>query len=262
MIEVHPNPPKALSGRPAAAHARPVRNAGGAAARDCRRVRKEDRASSADPPFCRMADRPDAALTFRRPCRPSDWPDAAKPPVTPSCPLCAFPRVQSALGRAAGQSEAPGGFSPTRIPHPAPSSPRKVRLGKRGALSEATMCMPACLRAPRAGTLSRLLLKLRPKILLYLRKQILIPKVVDSLSYKTHPMRPLKYVRWPTCAQPPMCEAAPKGLGPGVARLRSGRGSRVAEIAAAPKAALQAEAVREQGRSIHDGEKGIHARRS
>ena len=228
--------------RPAAADARPVRGAGRASCARSPPSSARRSCKPADPPFCRMAGSADVLITFRRPCRPSDWPDAAKPPVTPSRPLCAFPRVQSALGRAAGQSEAPGGFSPTRIPHPAPIVASKVRLGKRGALSEATMCMPACLRAPRAGTLSRLLLKLRPKILLYLRKQILIPKVVDSLSYKTHPMRPLKYVRWPTCAQPPMCEAAPKGLGPGVARLRSGRGSRVAEIAAAPKAALQAEA--------------------
>ena len=43
MIEVHSQPSEGPVGRPAAAHARRVRNAGGATARDCRRVRKEDR---------------------------------------------------------------------------------------------------------------------------------------------------------------------------------------------------------------------------
>ena len=45
---------------------------------------------------------------FRRPHRPPEATDAAAPPGVRPCPLCAFPRVRSTLGRAAGQFRAPG----------------------------------------------------------------------------------------------------------------------------------------------------------
>ncbi len=50
---------------------------------------------------------------FRRPHRPPEPPDAAARPGVRPCPLCAFPRVRSTLGRAAGQFRAPGRASLT-----------------------------------------------------------------------------------------------------------------------------------------------------
>ncbi len=56
-----------------------------------------------------------AAYGVSTACQPSKHADAAKPCSTPSSPLCAYPHVQSTLGRAAGESRALQGSSLTEV---------------------------------------------------------------------------------------------------------------------------------------------------